>query len=73
MYRQEIKSYRSYALRCRQEQLAPPDEPPIWHFVVEEVAKEGHQREFRSLQEVMEFLVDELLGVQQEVQWVKDG
>jgi hypothetical protein len=67
MHSKETKPYPSYVLRCRQEQPAPPGEPPTWCFVVEEVAKEGHQREFRSLQEVMEFLLDELLGVKQEV------
>lgn len=66
MQEEKVKTYQSYLLHCWSEQSATPGDSPIRHFIVEEVL--GHQRwEFNTFEQVMNFLLDELLGQPEEV------
>jgi len=62
MQRKKVKSYRSYLLRCWQEQAAAPGQLPVWRFAVQEVSGEQRQWAFSTFEQVMDFLRDELLG-----------
>ncbi|MCL4299101.1 MAG: hypothetical protein KJ077_25420 [Anaerolineae bacterium] len=58
----KAKPYRSYLLRCWQEQAATSGQPSVWRFVVQEVSGEQRQWAFGSFEQVVGFLLDELLG-----------
>jgi hypothetical protein len=62
MQGKKAKPYRSYLLRCWQEQAAAPGQPPVWRFVVQEVSGEQRQWAFGSFEQVVDFLLDELWG-----------
>jgi len=62
MHGKKAKSYRSYLLRCWQEQAATPGQPPVWRFAVQEVSGEQRQWAFSSFEQVVDFLLDELRG-----------
>jgi hypothetical protein len=62
MQGEKAKSYHSYLLRCWQEQAATPDQPAVWRFVVQEVAGEQRRWAFGAFEQVMDFLLNTLLG-----------
>jgi hypothetical protein len=66
MYDQEIKPYRSYLLRYQPEQAGAVSDPPDRLFIVEEISGK-QQREFQTLEQVMDFLLAELLDQLKEV------
>lgn len=62
------KTFRSYLLHCWPEPSALSDGLSSWHFTVEEVSGEQQQREFYTFEQVMNFLLDQLLDQPKEVQ-----
>ncbi len=62
MHHGKVKAYRSYLLRCWQEQGATPDQPPVWRFVLQEISGEQRQLGFGSFEQMADFLLDELMG-----------
>ena len=55
-------SYRSFLLRCWQEARASPDQPPLWRFVLQDVAAGQEQHAFGSFEQLVTFLRNEILG-----------
>ena len=68
MYDKQVKTFRSYLLHCWPEPSGAPDESSTWCFTVEDVSGKQQRREFRTFEQVMNFLLDELLGQPKEVQ-----
>ncbi|MCL4299120.1 MAG: hypothetical protein KJ077_25515 [Anaerolineae bacterium] len=64
MQRKKARPYRSYLLRCWQEQAAGPGQPSVWRFGVQEVSGEQRQWAFASFEEMGDFLRGELMGSQ---------
>lgn len=62
MQRKKARPYRSYLLRCWQEQAAGPGQPSVWRFGVQEVSGEQRQWAFGSFEEMVDFLLKELWG-----------
>lgn len=62
MQRKKARPYRSYLLRCWQEQATGPVQPSVWRFGVQEVSGEQRQWAFASFEEVVDFLLGELRG-----------
>jgi hypothetical protein len=62
MHRGKVKSYRSYLLRCWQEQGGTPGQPPVWRSVLPEVVGEQRRLAFGSFELMVDFLLDELMG-----------
>lgn len=62
MQPKKARPYRSYLLRCWQEQAAVLGRPSVWRFVVQEVSGEQRQWAFASFEQVMDFLLGELMG-----------
>lgn len=58
----KVKPYRSYLLRCWQEQAPTLAQSSVWRFVVQEVSGEQHQWAFSSFEQMAEFLLAELQG-----------
>jgi hypothetical protein len=58
---EEIGYYGSYILHYRQEQDAPAGELPGQRFILQAVSGEQPQQVFSSFEQVMNFLLDELL------------
>lgn len=56
MQPKKARPYCSYLLRCWQEQ------PSVWRFAVQEVSGEQRQWAFASFEQMMDFLLDELMG-----------
>jgi hypothetical protein len=67
MSNQRIKSYRSYLLHFGSEPSPGPDQPPTRIFIIEDISGQAQRREFCTLEQVMNFLLDELLGQSEEV------
>jgi len=68
MHDKQVKTFRSYLLHCWPEPSGTPGESPTWCFTVEDVSGEQQRLEFRTFEQVMNFLLDELLGQPKEVQ-----
>lgn len=51
---------RAYLLRCWREGKATPDGKSRWRFSVEEVLHERHRRGFGSLDELFDFLREQI-------------
>ena len=66
------KFYRSYLLHVGLEPSPLPDQSPTRSFIVEEVSEWAQRQEFYTLEQVMNFLLDELLGHPKEVQELED-
>ena len=64
----KVKTYQSYLLHCWSEQSVNPNNSPSRYFVVEEVFGKQQRREFCTFEQVMNFLLDELLGQSKEMQ-----
>jgi hypothetical protein len=72
MHDKRVKTFRSYLLHCWPEPCGTPGEPSTWCFTVEDVSGEQQRQEFRTFEQVMNFLLDELLGQPKEVQKMND-
>jgi hypothetical protein len=59
----KAKPYRSYVLRCWQEQEAASDRPPVWRFVLQEISGKQRRLGFGSFEHMMGFLLDELTAI----------
>ena len=57
-----MRLYRSYVLRCWQEQEAAPDRPPVWRFVLQEISGEQRRLGFGDFEQMADFLLHELVG-----------
>ena len=68
MHDKQVKTFRSYLLHCWPESSGTPAESSPWCFTVEDVSGEQQRQEFRTFEQVMNFLLDELLGQPKEVQ-----
>ena len=55
-------AYRSFLLRCWQEQNADQDKPPLWRFALQEVAEEQRQHAFSSFEQLVDFLRNEVVA-----------
>ena len=65
---QPIKSYRSYLMLHYQTELPSiPEPPPARIVAIEEIAGEWRRWEFYTLEQVMNFLGNELFGQPREV------
>ncbi|MBE7555558.1 MAG: hypothetical protein HS126_31295 [Anaerolineales bacterium] len=62
MQRKKARLYRSYLLRCWQEQAAGSGQSSVWRFGVQEVSGEQRQWTFGSFEAVVDFLLNELWG-----------
>jgi hypothetical protein len=63
MNNQPVKSYRSYLmLHCKTELSSIPKQPPPRIVAIEEIAGERRRWEFYTMEQVMNFLVEELFG-----------
>jgi hypothetical protein len=69
MNSQHIKSYRSYLmLHCETEVASLPKQPPPRIIAIEGIAGERRRREFYTLEQVVNFLTEELFGQPREVE-----
>lgn len=69
MNNQPIKSYRTYLMLHSETELSTaPKQPPARIVAIEEVAGERRRWEFYTLEQVTNFLVNELFGQPREVE-----
>lgn len=61
MFPEKLKVYRSFLLRCWQEEDGPPGQPSSWRFSVEGVSSQLDRQGFNNLQELLTFLQSALL------------
>jgi hypothetical protein len=69
MPQEEAGSYRSFLLRCWQEARTDTKQSMQWRFVLQDVADAQNQRAFSNLEQLVDFLRNELPG---EVEVAKD-
>lgn len=62
MSKEKSSAYRSYLLRCWQEKPADPEQPPLWRFMLQDVADAQRQHAFSSFEQLVAFLRTEILG-----------
>lgn len=73
MNTQPIKSYRSYLmLHCQTEMSTVPKQPLARIIAIEEIAGERRQWEFSTIEQMMNFLLDEWFGQPREVEAMKN-
>jgi hypothetical protein len=53
-------TYRSYLVRCWQEQGSTPDQPAVWHFSLTVIGEKQTPYGFSNLAALVEFLQSEL-------------
>lgn len=61
MPKEKTGSYRSYLLRCWQEEHTRPEQPPLWRFMLQDVADAQRQHAFGSFEQLVAFLRTEIL------------
>lgn len=61
MPKEKAGSYRSYLLRCWQEERANPQQPPLWRFVLQDVSDAQRQQAFGDFEQLVAFLRSEIL------------
>ena len=59
MSKETSPSYRAYLVRCWRDKSTSDEERP-WRFSVEEILHERRRKAFKSLEELIAFLRDEL-------------
>ncbi len=64
MHRDETTFHQSYVLNYRQDPAVKPGQPPRHRFVLQELSGEQLQEQFDTFEQVMNFLLDGLLGEQ---------
>ncbi len=61
MPKEKAGSYRSYLLRCWQEERANPKQPRLWRFVLQDVSDAQRQQAFGDFEQLVAFLRSEIL------------
>jgi len=61
MPKEKAGSYRSYLLRCWQEERTTPQQPPAWRFVLQDVSDAQRQQAFGDFEQLVAFLRREIL------------
>jgi hypothetical protein len=58
---EKLKAYRSFLLRCWQEEEIAPGQHPAWRFSIEGVSSSLDRQGFNNLQELLTFIYNALL------------
>jgi hypothetical protein len=58
---EKLKVYRSFLLRCWQEEEVIPGQRPVWRFSIEGVSRPLDRQGFNNLQDLLTFLYGTLL------------
>ena len=58
---EKLKAYRSFLLRCWQEEEVPPGQPQAWRFSIEGISSSLDRQGFNNLPELLAFLYNALL------------
>lgn len=67
IYPEQAETCRAFSLHCLPSRAAQPSMLGVsstWRFVVQETGQEHRRREFDSFAQVMNYLLDELMGRQ---------
>lgn len=58
---EKLKAYRSFLIRCWQEEEVTPGQHPAWRFSIEGVSSSLNRQGFHDLQALLAFLYNTLL------------